>query len=64
MNDRKQNNSEWVIDEFTEWVDKAIDSVNDLCDKSDVCSAEYTRLLEKSRTLQMVKGKLEELKFE
>ena len=64
MEERKQNNSAWIVEEFTEWVDKAVDSVNDLCDKADVYSSEYTRLLEKSRTLQMVKQKFEELKYE
>jgi len=61
---RKQNNSAWVVDEFTEWINKAVVSVNELCDKADAYSSEYTRLLEKSRTLEMVKGKFEELKLE
>ena len=64
MEDHKQNNSAWFVDEFTEWIDKTIVSVNDLCDKSDIYSREYARLLEKSRTLQMVKQKFDELKFE
>ena len=62
--ERKQNNSEWIVNEFTEWLDKAIASANDLCDNADVYSREYNRWLEKSRTLEMVKRKFEELKFE
>lgn len=48
MEDHKQNNSAWIVDEFTEWIDKTIVSVNDLCDKSDIYSREYVRLLEKN----------------
>lgn len=51
----------WVMGEFELWLDSAIKSVQELCDKSDVMSTEYTRLLEKYRTLKMVKGKLIEL---
>jgi len=64
MDEHKQNNSSWIVDEFTEWIDKATKSVNGLCDNADVYSSEYTRLLEKSRTLEMVRRKFEELKCE
>lgn len=64
MDERKKNNSVWVVDEFSEWIEKAVVSVNDLCDSADVYSQEYARLLEKSRTLEMVKQKFDELKYE
>ena len=64
MDERKQNNSSWIVDEFTEWIDAAVASVKELCGKADVYSSEYTRLLEKHRTLTMVQRKFEEFKFD
>ena len=60
--DRKMNNAIWIIDEFSEWLDKSILAISELKNKS--IKTEYGRLSEKESTLRMVKKKLEQLKYE
>lgn len=62
MEDRKQNNSAWIVDEFTEWIDKAVAETHKLANTAT--KAENARLYEKECTLRMVKTKFEQLKYD
>ena len=56
------NNSIWVIDEFTEWINEGIKSIEELANKTT--GEEKIRLTEKLNTMIMVKGKLDELMYD
>jgi|GEM_PF-2538770 len=60
MEDRKQNNSAWIVDEFTEWIDRAIRDIHEL--RFSAPDYEAIRLQNKESTLKIVKTKFEQLK--
>jgi hypothetical protein len=60
MKDYK-NNSQWIVENFGEWIEKGLDSVKELYDNA-TNENEKLRLLEKYNTLIMVSNKFEELK--
>ena len=59
--DRKTNNSMWIVEEYTEWLDKAIESVKGLYDECN--STDKSRLYIKLTTLQMAKEHFDNLKY-
>lgn len=59
------NNGRWVLDEFREWLERGIISINKLTDGTfEETTLEKTRLESKRDTLNMVLGKLNELEYE
>lgn len=59
---RKQNNSQWIVDEYTEWIDKAVQDVEKLY--NDCNSSDKDRLYIKLNTLKMAKNHFDDLKFD
>lgn len=56
------NNATWIVDEFTEWIEKSVREVHNL--RLNAPGHEGVRLQEKESTLRMVKTKLEQLKYD
>jgi hypothetical protein len=56
------NNAVWIVNEFTEWLSKGVDSVDELY--LNAKGDEKLRLLEKCNTMKMVLNKFEQLKNE
>lgn len=59
--EKKENNAQWLRDEFQEWIDSALLEVTKL--KNTATKTEYDRLSEKESTLRMVKNKFEDLRY-
>lgn len=60
--DRKTNNSTWVVDEFTEWIDNSVKNVEQLYNECN--SSDKERLYTKLMTFKMVKEHFDELKYD